>query len=100
MRENHFAAAPSAFYGVVLLMAAVAYWILQQLIIASQGPDSLLKRAVGSDWKGKLSPLIYAVAIPTAFWSQALSQGLYVLVALVWLVPDRRIENMLAGKDT
>lgn len=100
MGENHFAAAPSAFYGVVLLMAAVAYWILQQLIIASQGHDSLLKRAVGSDWKGKLSPLIYAIAIPTAFWSQALSQGLYVLVALIWLVPDRRIENILAGKET
>ena len=100
MGENHFAAAPSAFYGVVLLMAAVAYWILQQLIIASQGHDSLLKRAVGSDWKGKLSPLIYAIAIPTAFWSQALSQGLYVLVALIWLVPDRRIENILAGKKT
>lgn len=100
MGENHFAAAPSAFYGVVLLMAAVAYWILQQLIIASQGPDSLLKRAVGGDWKGKLSPLIYAIAIPTAFWSQGLSQGLYVLVALIWLVPDRRIENILAGKET
>jgi len=69
MGENHFAAAPSALYGVVLLMAAVAYWILQQLIIASQGHDSLLKRAVGSDWKGKLSPLIYAIAIPTACWS-------------------------------
>jgi uncharacterized membrane protein len=100
MGENHFAAAPSAFYGVVLLMAAVAYWILQQLIIASQGDDSLLKRAIGNDWKGKLSPLIYAIAIATAFWSQALSQGLYVLVALIWLVPDRRIENMLAGKET
>ena len=100
MGENHFAAAPSAVYGVVLLMAAIAYWILQQLIIASQGHDSLLKRAVGSDWKGKLSPLIYAIAIPTAFWSQGLSQGLYVLVALIWLVPDRRIENMLAGKET
>jgi uncharacterized membrane protein len=99
MGENHFAAAPSAFYGVVLLMAAVAYWILQQLIIASQGPDSLLKRAVGSDWKGKLSPLIYAIAIAAAFWSQAPSQGLYVLVALIWLVPDRRIENILAGKE-
>ena len=100
MGENHFAAAPSAFYGVVLLMAAVAYWILQQLIIASQGHDSLLKKAVGSDWKGKLSPLIYAIAIPTAFWSQGLSQGLYVLVALIWLVPDRRIENIFARKET
>ena len=100
MGENHFAAAPSAFYGVVLLMAAVAYWILQQLIIVSQGPRSLLKQAVGGDWKGKASPLIYAIAIPTAYWSQWVCQGLYVLVALVWLVPDRRIENALAGKET
>ena len=100
MGENHFAAAPSAFYGIVLLMAAVAYYLLQQLIIASQGPDSLLKKAIGSDWKGKMSPLIYLIAIPTAFWSHWVSQVLYVLVALVWLVPDRRIENALAGKDT
>jgi len=99
-RENHFAAAPSAVYGVVLLMAAIAYWILQQLIIASQGLDSLLKKAVGSDWKGKVSPLIYLIAIPTAFWSQWISQGLYVLIAAVWLVPDRRIEKALASKET
>ncbi len=99
MGENHFAAAPSAFYGVVLLMAAIAYWMLQQFIIAAQGPDSLLRKAVGSDWKGKASPLIYLIAIPTAFWAHWLSQGLYVLVALVWLVPDRRIENALAGKE-
>ena len=95
MGENHFAAAPSAVYGVVLLMAAVAYWILQQLIIASQGPDSLLRKAVGSDWKGKVSPLIYLIAIPTAFWSQWISQALYVLVAVIWLVPDRRIESVV-----
>jgi uncharacterized membrane protein len=100
MGENHFAPAPSAVYGVVLLMAAVAYWILQQLIIASQGPDSLLKKAVGSDWKGRVSPLIYLIAIPTAFWSQWISQALYVLVAAVWLVPDRRIEKALASKET
>jgi uncharacterized membrane protein len=100
MGENHFAAAPSAVYGVVLLMAAVAYWILQQLIIASQGPDSLLKKAVGSDWKGKVSPLLYLIAIPTAYWSQWISQGLYVLVAVVWLVPDRRIEKALASEET
>jgi uncharacterized membrane protein len=99
MGENHFAAAPSAFYGIVLLMAAVAYWILQQLIITSQGPDSLLKKAVGSDWKGKVSPLIYLIAIPMAFWLQWISQGLYVLVALIWLVPDRRIEIALASKE-
>jgi len=98
MGENHFAATPSALYGLVLLMAAIAYWLLQQLIIASEGPDSLLKQAVGGDWKGKMSPVIYATAIPFAFWSQWISLGLYVLVALVWLVPDRRIERVLAGK--
>jgi uncharacterized membrane protein len=96
MGENHFAATPAAFYGFVLLMAAIAYWVLQQLIIASQGADSLLQRAVGRDWKGKMSPLIYAGAIPLAFWSQWAALALYVLVALVWLVPDRRIERALA----
>ena len=100
MGENHFAALPTALYGVVLFMAAMAYWILQQLIIVSQGKDSLLKRAVGKDWKGKLSPVLYVIAIPTAFWSQWISQGLYVLVALVWLVPDRRIEHTLFSKET
>ena len=100
MGENHFAATPAALYGVVLLMAAIAYWLLQQLIIASQGPDSLLKKAVGGDWKGKMSPVTYAIAIPFAFWSQWVSLGLYVLVALVWLVPDRRIEHVLADKVT
>jgi uncharacterized membrane protein len=99
MGENHFAAAPSALYGVVLLMAAIAYWILQQLIIISQGSDSILKRAVGKDWKGKLSPVVYSIAIPAAFWKQWIAQGLYVLVALIWLVPDRRIENVLEGRD-
>jgi uncharacterized membrane protein len=100
MGENHFAAAPSALYGAVLLMAAIAYWILQQLIIASQGRESLLKQAVGSDWKGKVSPVIYAIAIPLAFWSKWISPALYVLVALIWLVPDRRIEHVLASKKT
>ena len=70
MGENHFSAAPTALYGVVLLLAAIAYWILQQVIIASEGPDSLLSRAIGRrDWKGKLSPVLYAIAIPLAFWS-------------------------------
>ena len=95
MGENHFAAAPSALYGLVLLMAAIAYWILQQQIIASQGADSLLRKAVGSDWKGKLSPLCYLIAIPAAFVSHWIAQGLYVLVALIWLVPDRRIERVM-----
>lgn len=99
MGENHFGAAPSAMYGGVLLMAAVAYWVLQQCIIAAQGPGSLLRRAVGRDWKGKVSPLIYVLAILVAFWSQWASQALYVLVALIWLVPDRRIEKALVDKD-
>ncbi len=96
MGENHFATLPTAAYGFVLLMAAIAYLLLQYLIIASQGTDSLLKRAVGKDWKGKLSPLIYLIATLSTFWSPWLSQGLYALVALLWLVPDRRIENALA----
>jgi len=100
MGENHFATAPSALYGVVLLMAAIAYWTLQQLIIASQGSDSLLRRAVGSDWKGKASPLLYLLAIIASFWSQRIAQGLYVLVALIWLVPDRRIEHVLQGQES
>ena len=81
-------------------MASVAYWILQQLIIASQGRDSILKRAIRGDWKGKLSPILYLVAILVAFWSHWVSQGIYVLVALFWLIPDRRIERALASKGT
>jgi TMEM175 potassium channel family protein len=100
MGENHFASAPSALYGVVLLMAAIAYWILQQLIIASQGPNSILKKAVRGDWKGKLSPILYAVAIPMAFLWQWVSLSLYVFVALLWLIPDRRIENILRNVET
>lgn len=95
MGENHVAAAPVALYGVVLLMAAIAYFILQKLIITSQGSDSLLKKAVGNDWKGKTSVVIYASAICLAFWSQKVSVTLYVLAALMWLVPDKRIEHVL-----
>ena len=100
MGENHFASAPAALYGVVLLMAAIAYWILQQRIIASEGPDSMLKKAVGGDWKGKLSPLLYLAAIPLAFWWQWISLALYVIAALIWLIPDRRIENVLRSAGT
>ncbi|MDB5810947.1 MAG: hypothetical protein JWN94_3069 [Betaproteobacteria bacterium] len=99
MGENHFAAMPSALYGLVLLMAAIAYGILQQLIIQSQGADSLLKKAVGGDWKGKASPIFYLTAIAAAFWAQWIAQALYVLVALLWLVPDRRIEKVLGAED-
>lgn len=97
MGENHFAAMPTALYGAVLLMAAIAYWVLQRAIIASQGPDSLLARAVGRDVKGKASPLIYAAAIPVAFANQWLAQACYIFVAIIWLVPDRRIERTMAA---
>jgi uncharacterized membrane protein len=94
--DNHAAAAPAGLYGLVLLMAAVAYWILQQAIIAAQGPDSILKKAVGADWKGRVSPLIYLIGIAAAFLlSPRLAQILYLMVALLWLVPDRRIEKAL-----
>src|SRR6187431_3235439 len=93
MGENHFGAVPTALYGGVLLAAAIAYWVLQQTIIASQGPESPLKGAIGSDWKGKLSPVLYLLGIGSTFmWTRA-AQLLYVLVALMWLVPDRRIEK-------
>jgi uncharacterized membrane protein len=96
MGENHFEPLPTALYGIDLLLCAVAYWILQQAIIGVDGSNSLLATAVGSDLKGKLSPLAYITAIPLAFVNHWLSMALYVLVALVWLVPDRRIEKVIA----
>ena len=93
MGENHFAAAPSALYGCVLLAAALAYWILQRTIIAAQGAESPLKAAIGSDWKGKLSPALYALAIASTVVWPWVAQALDVAVALIWLVPDRRIEG-------
>ena len=95
MGENHFSAMPTAVYGGVLLAAAIAYWILQQTIIASQGPGSRLKVAVGNDWKGKLSPVLYVCGIAATGFRPWAGQALYVVVALIWLVPDRRIENSL-----
>src|SRR6187549_660536 len=80
MGENHFAPLPTALYGLVLLLAAIAYWLLQQAIIAAQGPESVLQRAVGSDWKGKLSPVFYLLAIPSAFFFTGISMALYVAV--------------------
>jgi len=99
MGENHFESAPVALYGLVLLMSAIAYWILQQSIIVSQGDHSTLKRAVGNDWKGKASPVVYLLGILIAFWSRSVAMALYVLMALVWLVPDRRIEHVLADTE-
>ena len=99
MGENHLAPTPTAVYGFVLLMAAIAYYILQRTIIASQGRDSLLAAAIGKDWKGKLSPVLYLSAIPLAFVSPWISSGIYVFVAILWLVPDRRIERVLVNRD-
>jgi uncharacterized membrane protein len=96
MGENHFAAAPTALYGLVLLMAAFAYFILQANIIRQQGPNSRLGRAIGKDIKGKMSPVLYILAIAATFWLHWISIALYILVALMWLIPDRRIERTLA----
>jgi len=91
MGENQFSALPSAFYGAVLLMAALAYYLLQTLIVAAQGRDSRLARSLGFDWKGKLSPLLYALAIGLSFVRPWIAGGIYLAVALIWLIPDRRL---------
>jgi uncharacterized membrane protein len=95
MGENHFAPMPSALYGLVLLMAAIAYWLLEQTIISAEGPASVLKRAVGRDWKGKLSPVLYGIAIAATLLIPWVAQAIYVFVAILWLVPDPRIERAL-----
>ena len=95
MGQNHFALPPSALYGFVLLMAGIAYFILQQAIISSQGLSSVLREAIGSDWKGKVSPLLYVAGIVSSLFSSWMAQALYVFVALLWLIPDRRIEHAL-----
>jgi TMEM175 potassium channel family protein len=95
MGENHFASLPSAIYGGVLMMAGIAYWILSSAIIRQDGKDSLLAKAIGKDFKGKLSVVLYVSAIPLSFLYQWLAQAIYVIVALVWLVPDKRIERVL-----
>jgi TMEM175 potassium channel family protein len=93
MGEAHDSAEPVALYGMVLMMAGVAYVILQSLIIADQGRDSFLKQAIGNDWKGKISPVVYMAAIALAFVNPRISLGLYTVVALMWLIPDSRIER-------
>ena len=96
MGENDFAEVPTAFYGADLLLAAIAYFILQTAIIAEEGPDSRLRAAIGRDLKGKVSPFLYLAAIPLAFVSPWIALALYVFVALIWLVPDRRIESAVS----
>jgi uncharacterized membrane protein len=95
MGENHLAPIPTAVYGFVLLMAAIAYIVLQHTIIAKEGRESLLAQAIGKDRKGKISPLLYVAAIPLAFVSSWIAGGLYVFAALLWLIPDPRIERKL-----
>ncbi|HLY17148.1 MAG TPA: TMEM175 family protein [Bryobacteraceae bacterium] len=99
MGENHLAPAPTAVYGIVLLAAGIAYYILQCAILACEGRNSLLATAIGRDWKGKVSPLIYLLAVPVAFFSPWVANALYALVALLWLVPDRRIERALRSHE-
>ena len=100
MGENHFAALPSALYGAILFCAAIAYLILQRAIIAIEGPDSMLARAVGRDWKGKLSSVLYLTAIASTAWLPWIAQVIYVFAALLWIVPDRRIEHVLSKGQT
>ena len=97
--ENHFDPIPMAMYGIVLLMAAIAYFILQTAIIGTQGENSLLARAIGNDIKGKMSPILYLLAIASNFISQWISGALYILVALIWLIPDKRIEIILRDES-
>jgi uncharacterized membrane protein len=99
MGENHFAPVPMAAYGVVLFLAGVAYLVLQRVIIASQGPESVLATAVGRDLKGKVSALAYALAIPAAFIRPWIAGTLFVGVAMMWLIPDRRIEHLKTRTD-
>ncbi|MFS6826911.1 TMEM175 family protein [Cyanobium sp. ATX-6F1] len=98
--ENHYAPVPTAVYGLNLLLAGFAYWVLQQTIIAAEGSNSLLRRAVGRDTKGRASLLLYAFGAAMAFLFPWLSQTIYVLVALIWIVPDRRIEQALVAAPT
>ncbi len=96
MGENHFSSKPMALYGFILLMSGIAYVILQSRIIKTQGKDSILFKAIGKDFKGKISPVLYITAIASSWVSQWISGGLYVLVALLWLIPDTRIERVIS----
>jgi len=98
MGENSFARIPTALYGADLMMAGIAYWILAHALVAVEGEESILGKAIGKDRKGVLSVVLYALAIPMAFYKEWASQAIYVLVALMWLVPDRRIERLLRSE--
>jgi uncharacterized membrane protein len=97
MGENHYAPVPVAIYGVIMLMAAAAYFILVRALLAVEGPGSKLAAAIGKDFKGKISGVLYMAAIPLAFVSSWIAVGIYALVALIWLAPDPRIERRLEG---
>lgn len=99
MGENHFSSLPVALYGIVLLLCGVAYYILVQALISVHGKNSILAKAIGSDMKGIISVVIYAVAIPFAFFNSVVSALLYASVALMWLIPDRRIEKNIVDKS-
>ena len=100
MGENRFAPAPVALYGVILLLSAIAYTILVQALLSLHGPDSFLANALGADFKGKISIALDLIAIPLAFWKPWVAFAIYVLVAVIWLVPDRRIERQMVTNDT
>ena len=97
--ENHFSELPMALYGVVLLMAAIAYFILQSTILNVQGKNSMLAKAVGKDLKGKASPVVYTIAIIVSFYNSWIAGALYILMALIWLIPDKRIEKVYTQRD-
>ena len=99
MGENHFAKATLTLYGVILLMAGIAYWVLQNIIISSQGQKSLLKKAIGRDWKGKSSPPLYILGIAFSFYNEWLAGATYIFVALMWLIPDTRIEKVISNPE-
>ena len=98
--ENHFGQAPVALYGMIWLLAAIAYTILVQALLSLHGPDSFLAKALGSDFKGKISIVLNLIAVPLAFWKSWLAFAVYVLVAVMWLVPDRRIERRMVTNTT
>jgi uncharacterized membrane protein len=99
MGENFFEPAPTSLYGFVLLMSALAYYILQYNILKHEGEGSLLAKAIGNDFKGKISPVLYLIALPLSFYAPSLACFIYLLVALIWILPDRRIESALKSSE-